>query len=127
MAKLKVEDLDKIKNNTRKMTNIREGAGRGKITVHMGTCGIASGAREIMSTLLDEIDKAGIDDIIIKTSGCAGFCSKEPMITVELKDNPPVKYGNLTPEKMREIFKKHIIGGDVLNDYILVVGSERMG
>jgi len=127
MAKLKVEDLEKIKNKTRKMTNIREGAGRGKITVHMGTCGIASGAREIMSTLLDEIDKTGIDDILIKTSGCAGFCSKEPMITVELQDHPPVKYGNLTPEKMREIFKKHIMGGEVVNDYILVVGSERMG
>ncbi|MFO7891299.1 MAG: (2Fe-2S) ferredoxin domain-containing protein [bacterium] len=127
MAKLKVEDLEKIKNKTRKMTNLREGAGRGKITVHMGTCGIASGAREIMSTLLEEIDKAGVDDIIVKTSGCAGFCSKEPMITVELKDKPPVKYSDLTPDKMREIFKKHVMKGNVVNDYILVVGSERIG
>lgn len=127
MAKLKVEDLETIKNKTRKMTHLREGAGRAKITVHMGTCGIASGAREIMSTLLEEIDKAGVDDILVKTSGCAGFCSKEPMITVELKDNPPVKYGDLTPSKMQEIFKKHIMSGNVVNDYILVVGSERMG
>ena len=55
MPKLKVEDLAKIKEKTRKMTILREGAGKAKVTVHMGTCGIASGAREIMSALLDEM------------------------------------------------------------------------
>ena len=60
MPKLKIEDLDKISQKVRKTTLLREGAGRAKITVHMGTCGIAAGAREIMNALLDEFDKKNI-------------------------------------------------------------------
>ncbi len=126
MAKIKVEDLAKIKEKTRRMTILREGAGRVKITVHMGTCGIASGARQIMSTVLDEINKSGAKDVLVTTSGCAGFCSKEPMATVEVKGSPPVKYVDLTPEKMREIFEKHILNGQIVTEYALAVGSERM-
>jgi NADP-reducing hydrogenase subunit HndB len=63
MRKLSVEDLDKISQRVRKTTLLREGAGRAKITVHMGTCGIAAGARKIMNTILDELDKKNIDDV----------------------------------------------------------------
>lgn len=126
MPKLKVEDLAKIKEKTRKMTVLREGAGEAKVTVHMGTCGIASGAREIMSALLDEMKKQDVKDVIVTTSGCAGLCSKEPMATVELKGGAPVKYIDLTPDKIREILNKHVLGGEVVKDYALAVGSERM-
>ena len=126
MPKLKVEDLAKIKEKTRKTTVLREGAGRAKVTVHMGTCGIASGAREIMSALLKEMKKKDTKDVIVTTSGCAGLCSQEPMATVELKGYPPVKYVDLTPEKICVVFDKHVLGGKVVQEYALAVGSERM-
>ncbi len=126
MPKLKVEDLAKIKEKTRSITVLREGAGKAKVTVHMGTCGIASGAREIMSALLDEMRKKDVKDVIVTTSGCAGLCSREPMATVELKGKPPVKYVDLTPKKIREIFNKHVLGGEIVKEYALAVGSERM-
>lgn len=126
MPKLKVEDLAKIKEKTRKTTVLREGAGKAKVTVHMGTCGIASGAREIMSALLKEMKKKDVKDIIVTTSGCAGLCSQEPMATVELKGSPPVKYVDLTPEKIRVVFDKHVLGGEVVQEFALAVGSERM-
>ena len=126
MPKIKVNDLAVIKDKTRKKNGLQEGAGRVKITVHMGTCGIASGAKDIMNTIKEEMKIYGVDDIMVKTSGCAGFCSKEPMITVEIKDNPPVKYGDLTPAKVREIFKSHVMKGNLIPNYILVVGSERI-
>ena len=88
--KLKPEDLDKISQKMKSTTMLREGAGRVKITVHMGTCGIASGAREILSAFMKEIENVDAKDIILTTSGCAGLCSKEPMATMELKDEPPV-------------------------------------
>ena len=105
---------------------IREGEGRARVTVHMGTCGIAAGARDIMDALLGEIGKANVQDIIVTTSGCAGLCNAEPMMTVELKDQPPVKYGYLTPAKMRKIFVQHILGGQMVDDLVLAVGSETM-
>ena len=126
MAKLKVEDLAKIKEKTRRMTVLREGAGRAKITIHMGTCGIASGARDIMSALLSEMKKKDVKDVIVTTSGCAGLCSREPMATVELKETAPVKYVDLTPQKIKDIFNKHVIGGNIVKEYALAVGSERM-
>jgi len=126
MAKLKIEDLEKISQRVRKTTLLREGAGKAKIIVHMGTCGIAAGAREIMNTLLDEFEKRNIVDVILTSSGCAGLCSKEPMATVEVKDEAPVKYVDLTPEKIRRILTEHVIGGKVISEYALAVGSERV-
>ena len=102
------------------------GAGKAKITVHMGTCGIAAGARKIMSTLLDEFEKQNITDVILTSSGCAGLCSKEPMATVELKDQTPIKYVDLTPEKILKILTRHVIGGKIVQEYALAKGSERV-
>ena len=126
MPRIKIEDLDKISKKVKRTVILREGAGKAKITVHMGTCGISAGAREIMSTLLAEIEKKNIKDIILTTSGCAGLCSKEPMATVELKGETPVKYIELTPEKTKKIFEEHVLGGKVVKDYALAKGSERV-
>jgi NADP-reducing hydrogenase subunit HndB len=126
MGKLNIEDLDKISQRVRKATLLREGAGKAKITVHMGTCGIAAGARKIMSTLLEEFEKRNIDDIILTNSGCAGLCSREPMATVELKGEAPIKYVNLNPEKILRILSEHVIGGKIIEEYALAKGSERM-
>ncbi|MCP2520217.1 (2Fe-2S) ferredoxin domain-containing protein [Candidatus Aminicenantes bacterium AC-335-B20] len=126
MPKLKLEDLQKIKEKVRRETVLREGAGKAKITVHMGTCGIAAGARKIMSVILEEIEKRDVKDIIVTTSGCAGLCSREPMITVELLGKAPVKYVDLTEDKMRRIFEEHVLNGKIVKEYMLAIGSERV-
>lgn len=126
MTKLKIEDLEKISQRVKKTVLLRDGAGRAKITVHMGTCGIAAGARKIMNELMDEIERRELTDVILTSSGCAGLCSKEPMATVELKDEAPVKYVDLTPEKIRKIFENHVIGGKIVEEYALAKGSERV-
>jgi NADP-reducing hydrogenase subunit HndB len=124
--KLRIQDLAKIREKTKALTTIRESSGRAKVTVHMGTCGIAAGAREIMDALLGEMQKNKVQDVIVATSGCAGLCNREPMATVELKGQPPVKYSDLTPEKMRKIFTEHVLGGHLVAEYVLAVGSETM-
>ena len=125
MKKIKIGDLEKIREKVQRTTNLRESKARAKVTVHMGTCGIAAGARNILTALMEEIEKEKIVDVIVSTSGCAGLCSREPMATVEVKDNPPVKYVNLTPEKIKKILTDHIINGNIVNDYALAIGSER--
>jgi NADP-reducing hydrogenase subunit HndB len=125
MKKLKIGDLEKIREKVRRTAVIRQGKSRAKITVHMGTCGIAAGARDILSALLKEIQRKKLDDVIVTTSGCAGLCSREPMATVEIKNKPPVKYVDLTTKKINRILKEHIVNGKIVNDYALAVGSER--
>ncbi|RJQ47863.1 MAG: (2Fe-2S) ferredoxin domain-containing protein [Nitrospiraceae bacterium] len=124
MARLTIDDLKKIKEKQKSTFALREGGYRAKITVHMGTCGIAAGARELMTALLDEIAQAKVEDVITTTSGCAGLCAREPMATVEIMNKPPVKYGDLNGDRIREIFKEHVLGGNPLEKYALVVGSE---
>jgi (2Fe-2S) ferredoxin/signal-transduction protein with cAMP-binding, CBS, and nucleotidyltransferase domain len=92
-----------------------------KITVHMATCGIAAGARNVMSALVEEISRSNRQDIEVASSGCIGHCKNEPNITVEIGGGEPVIYQKMTPDKMREVFKKHILGGKVLEDYKLTV------
>ena len=125
MPKLKIEDLEKISDKVRRTTLLREGAGRAKVTVHMGTCGIAAGARKIMDTLLRLFEEQDVKDVILTTSGCAGLCSREPMATVELEGEAPVKYVDLTEEKARKILMDHVLGGKIVVDYALALGSER--
>ncbi|OGP85951.1 MAG: NADP oxidoreductase [Deltaproteobacteria bacterium RBG_16_58_17] len=124
MAKLKIEDLKKIKERVRAETTLREGYKRVKVTVHMGTCGIASGAREVLDALLGEIEEAEVSDMMITTSGCMGLCSREPLVTVEILGREPIKYEYVNPNKMRQIFKRHILEGEIQTPFVLARGAE---
>jgi len=124
MGKLTVDDLKRIKEKHHATFSLREGGYRAKITVHMGTCGIAAGARGVMDALMEEMAAKDVKDVIVTTSGCAGFCVKEPMATVEVAGEAPVKYQFLDADKIRKILNEHVLGGKVVEEYALVVGSE---
>ena len=124
MAKLTIDDLKKIKEKVHADMALREGDRRVKVTVHMGTCGIASGAREVLDTLLQEIEAAKVNDIIVTTSGCMGLCSREPLITVEVMNQDAIKYEHMNPNKMRQVFKRHILDGEIQLPFVLARGAE---
>jgi len=87
-----------------------------KITVHMATCGIAAGSRDVMGALVDELSQADRQDIRVVSSGCIGRCESEPNVTVEIGGEEPVVYQKITPDKIRRVFKKHILEGEVQED-----------
>jgi NADP-reducing hydrogenase subunit HndB len=124
MAKLTIEDLKRIKEEVRSTTVLREGGFRARINIHMGTCGIAAGARKLMSVVLKEIEEKKINDVMVTTSGCTGLCSREPLATVETLGKSPVKYCDLNEEKMKEIFIHHVMNGEIVEAYALARGSE---
>jgi NADP-reducing hydrogenase subunit HndB len=124
MAKLKIEDLKKIKEKVHAETALRDGFKRVKVTVHMGTCGIASGAKEVMDSLMSEIEEAAVSDVMVTTSGCMGLCSREPLVTVEILGQEPIKYEYVNPNKMRQIFKRHILEGEIQTPFVLARGAE---
>ncbi|NIA16895.1 MAG: (2Fe-2S) ferredoxin domain-containing protein [Planctomycetes bacterium] len=126
MKKIRPEDLEKIAQKMKKVISLREGAGKARIIVHMGTCGIAAGARPVMAAFVDEIDKRNLEGVLLTISSCAGLCSREPMVTVELEGEAPVKYADLTAEKAVEILEKHVLGGEIVTEYALAAGNERV-
>ena len=119
MPKLTIEDLKKIRESAKKSTALREGEAPVKITVHMGTCGIAAGAREVMDALLEELAQADRQDIRVVTSGCMGMCSSEPNVTVDVQGKDPVIYQHMDRNKMRQVFKRHVLLGEVQTDFAL--------
>jgi NADP-reducing hydrogenase subunit HndB len=127
MTKIKPEDLGKIREKMARTMSVRDGEARARITVHMGTCGIAAGARKVISTMLALVEQENAEDIVLTTSGCAGLCSREPMMTVELKGQAPVKYVDLDEDKTKRIFSEHVLAGSVVEEYALAIGSERIG
>src|SRR5512137_3043721 len=122
MAKLSIADLKKIKDKVHSETALREGAQRAKVTVHMGTCGVAAGARAVMDSLMSEIAEAAVTDVMVTTSGCAGMCSKEPMVTVEMLGKEPIVYGQMDVNKMRQVFKRHVQQGEVQSMFAIARG-----
>jgi len=124
MQILKFEDLREIKEKTALRFSLRQGGYRAKINFHMGTCGIAAGAKKLNALILKKLEENEIKDIKVIHSGCAGLCSREPMVTIESLGLPPVKYCDLNEEKIQEIFNRHILKGEIVESYALSIDEE---
>ncbi len=119
MAKITVNDLKSIKDKTSKEALLSENGTNIKIIVYMGTCGIAAGAEEVMDTLLKEKAESKRTDIKIVASGCMGMCSTEPNFSVEIRNEAPIVYRNMDKNMTRQVFKRHILKGEVQTGFAL--------
>jgi NADH-quinone oxidoreductase subunit F len=120
--KLTPGDLPKLKSEINEKRSLANSGYAARVTVHMGTCGIASGASDVLDALSDETKKSNRKDIKILTSGCIGLCSHEPLVTVETLKAEPIIYYRVDGPAAREIFKKHIVDGNVQKDKALASG-----
>ena len=80
---------------------------------------IAAGAREVMNSLMEELAQTDRSDIRVVTSGCMGMCSSEPNVTVEIQEAEPIVYQKMEPNRMRQVFKRHVLLGEVQTDFAL--------
>ncbi len=119
MAKLNIQALKKKKESASKAMLLRGDEGKSKILIHMGTCGIAAGARDVMNTLMEELAQADREDIRVVASGCMGMCSSEPNVTVEIEGEEPIMYQHMDANRMRQVFKRHVLLGEVQTDFAL--------
>lgn len=90
-----------------------------KIIVHLATCGIVAGARDVMAALMEEMSRSGRPDIKAASSGCIGKCPTEPNVTIEIEGEDPVVYQKMNAEKMRQVFQRHVLGGQIQTDFVL--------
>lgn len=88
------------------------------ITVGMGTCGIAAGAREVMQAFLDELAARTIDAHVV-TTGCIGMCSKEPLVDIQQGDGPRITYGNIDTTMVPRIVDEHIVQGRIVAPWVV--------
>jgi len=124
VSKIKsLEDLMKIKEKAVKDLQLRDTGKRGKITVAMGTCGIAAGAKDTLKAIVEALNENNINDISVVQSGCMGLCEVEPTVEVRLENQEPVVYGHVTPENARRIVKLHILSNQVVTDLLVRKGE----
>ncbi len=116
MPRLFIEDLKRIRDSRRQAIRLRSGVASVRVTVHLGACGVSAGARDVMAVLLKEIDRQQLSDVIVLTSGCAGHCSREPMATVELAGESPVRYADLNPDRMLRVLREHVLEGRIVTE-----------
>ena len=113
-----LEELKQIRDRARKNLQRCSGEHGVKVFVCMGTCGIAVGAKQTMNTLVDLVGKNNKTDIIITTTGCAGFCEQEPIVQVYREDQDLVLYGKVDSKVAEEIFEKHILNNQIVEKYL---------
>jgi NADP-reducing hydrogenase subunit HndB len=97
---------------------LRGGPREKQVVVHMGTCGIAAGARDVLMELIAELERKAVTDVTVRQSGCIGLCDQEPMLTLTDRDGRSFLYVNLTKGKVREIVSGHLVAGTPVTPYI---------
>jgi NADP-reducing hydrogenase subunit HndB len=125
VSKLNREGLEKLREELKSRTRLGRAGARARLTVHLGTCGLASGAGKVLEAARQALGDEASDDVVLTTSGCAGLCCREPMATVEIAGHPPVKYADLDAGSIVEIIETHLRRGEVVERYALAVGEEK--
>ncbi len=93
--------------------------GHVRVTVGMGTCGIAAGAQEVFRALEEELRSHELKDITLSQTGCIGLCRHEPIVEVIAGDVPKVSYGRVTPELVKRIVQEHILDGNAVEEFVI--------
>jgi NADP-reducing hydrogenase subunit HndB len=112
-------DLMAMAEKARAQVTVRDDDKATQVTVHMGTCGIAAGARTVIATFMRELSDAGVTTVTLRQSGCAGLCEAEPMITVRGADDKPYHYGLLDDAKIKTIVSQHLVGGTPVDELLV--------
>jgi len=122
MTKVKtLADLKKLRENLQEQIRVRESGEHPESTIQvkvaMATCGIASGAKEVMTFFLEELEKRGIEAVVTQT-GCMGYCYAEPTVEITLPGEKPLVFGYVNTRKADEIIEKYIKNGELVDGII---------
>ena len=112
-------ELQAIRDKMKNKVVMREGVDGIRVVVGMATCGIASGARPVLTALSDAVQSKGLTNISVIQTGCIGLCQYEPIVEVLEPGKEKVTYVKMNPEKALEVLEKHLIGGQVISNYTI--------
>lgn len=112
-------ELQAIKDKMKDKVVLREGFGEKRIVVGMATCGIAAGARPVLSAFVEGINAAGLaSKVSVSQTGCIGICQYEPVVEVYEAGKEKVTYVEMNPEKAARVIEEHIKNGKIVNEYV---------
>ena len=117
-------ELQAIRDKARAQVNLRENAdGNIRVLGGMATCGIAAGARPVLTTFVDEVAKRSLNNVTVTQTGCIGICQFEPVVEVVEPGKDKVTYVKMTPEKALRVVNDHLVNGNVVTEYTIGANS----
>ena len=120
MAKLTLEDLRRMRGEKQKAMEMRDSSNKDvQVIVGMGTCGIAAGAKDTFTALVDALNDKSLTNVLVRQTGCMGLCHSEPTVEVVVPGMPTVIYGHVDGATAKEIVEKHIVGKQLIEGKIL--------
>jgi len=121
MAKMTLDQLRNLRDTKKMEITRREAEGKEtQVIIGMGTCGIAAGAKTTLEAFLGNLAENNlVETVMVRQTGCFGYCHSEPTVEVAVPGMPPIIYGNVNSAVAKEIIKKHIIGRELLDHDIL--------
>lgn len=114
-----IAELEAIRQKTLSQVNLRRESEGIRITVGMATCGIAAGARPVLTTFMEEVGKRNLQNVVVAQTGCIGMCRFEPIVEVTCPGKDKVTYVHVTPEKVAKIVADHIVNGQPVMEYTI--------
>lgn len=115
-----LEELKAIRERMQNQVGFRsEGGDNIRVIVGMATCGIASGARPVLTTLSEEVQKRGMTNVSVTQTGCIGLCQYEPIVEVLEPGKDKITYVKMNPEKAVEVLEQHLVRGQIVEKYTL--------
>lgn len=116
-----LEELKAIREKMQGQVNMRESNQTStRVVVGMATCGIASGARPVLTTIATLVQEKGLTDkIAVTQTGCIGLCQYEPIVEVMEPGKEKITYIKMNAEKAAEVVEQHLIGGRPVEKYTL--------
>jgi len=114
-----IQELEEIRKRTLDTINIRKDRSGTRVVVGMATCGIAAGARPVLLSIMDEVKKNNLADVVVAQTGCIGMCRLEPIVEVYKPGEEKVTYIKVNPSKAIRIVKEHIMQGKVVDEYTI--------
>lgn len=116
-----LEELRAIRERMQSQVSMRaEDRNHTRVVVGMATCGIASGARPVLTKLSSLVQEKNLTDkISVTQTGCIGLCQYEPIVEVMEPGKQKITYIKMTPEKAEEVLERHLIGGHIVEEYTL--------
>lgn len=114
-----LDDLKRIREEALEKKRVKSSSGGVQVTVAMGTCGIAAGARDTMKAILNKIEEDQLPGIIVTQTGCIGMCEREPIVQVTIGEQPKVTYGKVTPQVAERILREHVLAGQVVTEFVV--------
>jgi len=91
--------------------------GRVRIAVGVGSCGLASGAGEVLTSTEEAVRVQGLD-AVVRGTGCLGFCQQEPLVDVLVPGKGRTVYHEMTADRAEELVGV-VAQGDAKADWAL--------